>query len=65
MTAAIWIIIAVITGVAGYVLATVMSRTSARSRANTIVEDARKEADVLKEEDYRGKGAGGEDYLRC
>lgn len=49
MTAAIWIIIAVITGVAGYVLATVMSRTSARSRANTIVEDARKEADVLKE----------------
>lgn len=49
MTAAIWIIIAVVAGVAGYVLATVMSRTSARSRANTIVEDARKEADVLKE----------------
>ena len=49
MTTAIWIIIAVVAGIAGYMLAMAMSKKSAGSRANTIVEDARKEAEVLKE----------------
>lgn len=49
MTTPIWIIIAVAACLAGYALATVMSRKNAHSRANIIVDDARKEADVLKE----------------
>lgn len=49
MTTTIWIIIAVATALAGYAVALAVSKNSARSRANTIVEDARKEAEVLKE----------------
>lgn len=49
MTTTIWIIIAIVTAVAGYAVAMVLSKNSAHSRANTIMEDARREAEVLKE----------------
>lgn len=49
MTTAIWIIIAAAASIAGYAVAMVMSKNNAHSRANTIVDDARKEAEVIKE----------------
>ncbi len=45
----IWFIIAVGDAIAGYATATMLSRQSAKSRANLILDDARKEADVIKE----------------
>lgn len=49
MTTAIWIIIAAVAAIAGYALASTMSRKSASSRAHIILEDARKDAEVIKE----------------
>lgn len=49
METAIWIIIAAIAAIAGYVTATVISKKNASSRANTIIEDANREAEVIKE----------------
>ncbi len=49
MTTAIWIIIAVVAAAAGYAAASVMSRKNANSRAHMILEDARKDAEVIKE----------------
>lgn len=49
MDTAIWIIIAAAAAVAGYVLASVLARRNARSAANIILEDARREADMVKE----------------
>ena len=49
MTTTIWIIIALATAVIGYVAATGISRRSATSRANTIIDEARRESDVIKE----------------
>ncbi len=49
MTTAIWIIIAVVAAVAGYAFASSMSKKNAVSRANMILEDARKDAEVIKE----------------
>ncbi|MBD5290102.1 MAG: ribonuclease Y [Bacteroides sp.] len=49
MNTAIWIIIAIVAAVIGYVLATVMARKNATSRANTILDEAHREADVIKE----------------
>ena len=48
MDTAIWIIIAA-AAIAGYVVATVLSKRNARSAANIILEDAHREADVVKE----------------
>lgn len=49
METAIWIIIAVLTAVLGFVAATVISRRNAESRANSITSDARREAEMIKE----------------
>ena len=49
METAIWIIIAVLAAILGYVAASMMSRRNARSQANAITADARREADVIKE----------------
>ncbi len=49
MTTAIWIIIAVVAAAAGYAAASAMSRKNANSRAHMILEDARKDAEVIKE----------------
>lgn len=49
METAIWIIIAVLTAVIGYVAAIIISKKNAASRANTIIEDATREAEVIKE----------------
>ena len=49
METAIWIIIAVAAAAIGYVVATMISKKSARSRANTILDSASREADVIKE----------------
>lgn len=49
MDTAIWIIIAVIAAIAGYLIAMMMSKKNANSRANTIIEEASREADVIKE----------------
>lgn len=49
MDTAIWIIIALAALVAGYAVATILSRKNATSRANIIIDEARREADVLKE----------------
>ena len=46
---AIWIIIAVLAAVAGYVAAVVISRKNARSRANSITDEATRQAEVIKE----------------
>ena len=45
----IWIIIAVAAAVAGFVIADIMSKKSATSAANRIVEDAKRESEVIKE----------------
>ncbi len=49
METAIWIIIAVLAAILGYVAASMLSRRNARSQANAITADARREADVIKE----------------
>ncbi len=49
METAIWIIVAVVAAGAGYVIATMMSRKNAQSRANTIIEEASREGDMIKE----------------
>lgn len=49
MDTAIWIIIAVVAAIAGYLIAMMMSKKNANSRANTIIEEASREADVIKE----------------
>ncbi len=49
MTKAIWIIIAVAAAAAGNILASAMSRKSANSRAHLILEEARKDAEVIKD----------------
>ncbi len=49
MEIAIWIIIALAAAVAGYVVALSMSKRNAKSAANIILDDARREADVIKE----------------
>ena len=49
MTTAIWIIIALAAAAAGYALASAISRKNASSRAHMILEDARKDAEVIKE----------------
>lgn len=49
-TAIIWIIIAAIVGAtAGYFIALSVSKKNARSASNLLIEDARREADVIKE----------------
>ncbi len=49
MGTAIWIIIAVVTLVTGYAAAMAVSKKNATSRANSIIEDAKREAEVIKE----------------
>ena len=49
MSIVIWIVIAVAAAVLGYVIATMNSQKSATSRASQIVEDAKREASVIKE----------------
>lgn len=49
MTTALWIIIALATAVAGYVLANAMSKKRAESAANRILAEAGRDADRLKE----------------
>lgn len=49
METAIWIIIAVAAALVGYVTALVISKKNASSRANTIIDDANREAEVIKE----------------
>ena len=49
MTTAIWIIIALAAAAAGYAIANAMSRKSAGSRAHLILEEARKDAEVIKD----------------
>ena len=49
MITAIWIIIAVAAAAAGYAVASAMSRKNANSRANLIIEEARKDAEVIKD----------------
>jgi len=49
MGTAIWIIIAIITAAAGYAVAMNISKSKATSSANSILEEARREADVIKE----------------
>lgn len=49
METAIWIIIAVAGVAIGYAAALLVARRNAKSAANIIIEDARREADVIKE----------------
>ena len=49
MNTAIWIIIAAATAIIGYVVASVFAKRNAQSAANIIIDEARREADVLKE----------------
>lgn len=49
MDTAIWIIITVAAAVGGYIIALALSKRNARSAANIIIEDAHREADVVKE----------------
>lgn len=49
MDTAIWIIVALCTCVIGYIVAISLSKKRASSSANTILEEARREADVIKE----------------
>ena len=46
---AIWIIIAIAAAICGYAVALTISRKNASSRANVIIEEANREADMLKE----------------
>ncbi len=49
MGIAIWIIIAIATAIAGYMIAMNVSQKNASSRANAILEEANREAEVIKE----------------
>jgi len=49
MGTAIWIIIAAVTLAIGYTAAMAVSKKNATSRANSIIEDAKREAEVIKE----------------
>ena len=49
MEIAIWIIIALAAAAAGYLVAANVSKRNASSAANIIIEDAKREADVIKE----------------
>lgn len=49
MEIAIWIIIAVGAAVIGFLIATLMAKKNAKSAANVIIDEAKLEADVLKE----------------
>lgn len=49
METAIWIIITAAAAIIGYVAAAVISKKNASSRANSILEDANREAEVIKE----------------
>lgn len=49
METAIWIIIVALSAVIGYVAAVVVSRKNAESRANSITEEATRQAEVIKE----------------
>lgn len=49
METAIWIIIAVAAALLGYIVAMNISKKNASSKANSIIEDANREADVIKE----------------
>ena len=49
MNTAIWIIIAIAAGIIGYVVAMNISRKNASSRANVIIDDANREAEVITE----------------
>ena len=49
METAIWIIIAVAAAAAGYAIALSVAKKNAKSAANIILEDAKREADVIKE----------------
>ena len=49
METAIWIIIALAAAAIGYVVALSVTKRNAKSSANIILEDARREADVIKE----------------
>ncbi len=49
METAIWIIIAIGAAAIGYVVALFVAKKNARSSANLIIEDAKREADVIKE----------------
>ena len=49
METAIWIIIAVVTAAIGYFVASMVSKKNAHSRANTSIEEASREGDMIKE----------------
>ena len=49
MEIAIWIIIALAAAVAGYIVALGVAKRNAKSAANIIIDEARREADVIKE----------------
>ncbi len=49
METAIWIIIAVAAAIIGYAVAAISSKKNANSRANTIIDEAKREAEVIKE----------------
>lgn len=49
METAIWIIIALAAAAIGYTVAAVISKKNATSRANTIIDEAKREAEVIKE----------------
>ncbi|MDE5880455.1 MAG: ribonuclease Y [Muribaculaceae bacterium] len=49
MNTTIWIIIAIAAAAAGYIAAMVIAKKNARSSANIILEDAKREADIIKE----------------
>ncbi len=49
METAIWIIVAVVAAIAGYVAASMISKKNARSQANIIIKEADREAEVIKE----------------
>lgn len=49
MSTTIWIVIAVVTAIIGYALAMYLSKQKASSQANVIIDDAKREADVIKE----------------
>ena len=49
METAVWIIIAAGAAIIGYVVATAVSKKNAQSSANIIIDEAKREADVIKE----------------
>lgn len=52
MNTAIWILVAIVAAAAGFAIALRISRKSAGSRANAIIDEARREADVIKEKKF-------------